>query len=81
MAKSRKRRVDGDLSEYLLLIIHKDGAQTLEQLKEKTALHTVSFRVRDEKRPPRLDHTLTIETTCNGMVNRKWLQLTSEAKI
>jgi cation diffusion facilitator family transporter len=80
MAKSRKRRVDSDLSEYILLIIHKDGAQTLEQLKEKTALQTVSFRVRDEKRPPRLDHTLTIETTCNGMVNRKWLQLTSEAK-
>ena len=81
MARDRKRRIDGDLSEYILIIIHKEGAQTLEQLKEKTALQTVSFRDRDERRRRSSTYrTITVETTCNGMVNRKWLQINVESK-
>jgi len=79
MARNRKRRVSGDLSEYILLIIYKEGAQTLELLKQKTALRTAAFRG-NERHHTSPEETLSVEATCEGMLGKNWLKLTAEAK-
>jgi len=75
--RNRKRKISGDLSETILVILHKEGAQTIEQLKQKTALRTVAFRERNERRrsPPE-----NVEATCNGLVCKNWIKLNEESK-
>jgi len=60
MVQNKKRRINDDLDELILLILYKDGPQSIEQLEEKTALQTIRSinfdnRIRQRHRRHRRD--------------------------
>ena len=80
MAQNKKRKIDGDLSEFILLALLHEGKLTLSQLKERTALQTLNFHSHKEIRHSRPKEDKKIEMTCDGLVCKKWLQLTDNAE-
>ena len=76
LARNRKRSVSGDLDKYILLILRKDGAQTLRQLQGKTDLQTAGFHSQVGERPARSSETLSVGATCDDMMRKKWIKLT-----
>lgn len=81
MVQRKRRRINGDLSNFILLILYKDGPQTIEQLKEKTALQTINFNTRIQKRRRiRGDKQLSAVTACKDLVCRDWIRLGAQAK-
>ncbi|MCW4001136.1 MAG: cation transporter [Candidatus Bathyarchaeota archaeon] len=77
MARTKRSRVSGDLAEYVVLILHKEGAQTLQQIEEKTALQTVTFHSRAQRRH---DDYAKVQYACEGLVCSKLIKLNSDAK-
>jgi len=78
LARNRKRRISGDLTQCILLILCKEGAQTLLQLQEKTALQTSGLHNQIGERRVR-SGTLSVVSTCDDMVRKKWIKLTDNA--
>jgi cation diffusion facilitator family transporter len=79
MVRKKRRRVSGDLAEYILLILHKEGAQTLQQLEEKTALQTVAFRGRAQRRRAEED-VAKVKRTCERLLVNQLVQLNADTK-
>ncbi len=75
MAARKRRRINGDLSEYILLILHKEGPQTLQQLEEKTALQTAGFHSGYGERHQVHSEVKSVMETCDGMVCKSWIKL------
>jgi len=81
MANKKKRRINGDLSEFILIILQKDGPQTLEQLQEKTAFLTSEFDShRQEMRRARGKDMKGVYATCEDMVDKNWIKLAQNVK-
>jgi len=79
MTQSKRRRISGDLADSILLIIYKDGPQSIEQLEEKTALHTLNLNSRISKRRRlRGGKQLNAVAACEILVCRDWIQLARE---
>lgn len=70
--------MSSDLAQHILLILHKEGAQTLLQLQEKTALQTSGLHNQTRERRVR-SKTLSVAVTCDEMVRKKWIKLTDNA--
>ncbi|MDR1993899.1 MAG: cation transporter [Nitrososphaerota archaeon] len=85
MTQHKKRRFTGDLNEFLLLILHNDGSQSIEQLREKTVLQTINFNRHIQKRR-RIRHRLrnseplSVDTACEDMVHRGWIKLDAKTR-
>ncbi len=79
MAQKKRRRLSGDLSEYILIILHKEGAQTLKQLQEKTTLRTVAFGGKSERRR-RTEEVLGVEYACNSLITNKLVKVNEQSK-
>ncbi|MDR0372205.1 MAG: cation transporter [Nitrososphaerota archaeon] len=84
MVQNKKRRFNGDLADFILLILYKDGSQTIEQLREKTALQTITFdrhiQKRRIRRRIRSGKPLSVDGACKDLVCRDWITLDAEAK-
>jgi cation diffusion facilitator family transporter len=80
MAQNKKKKIDGDLSEFILLALLKEGILSLKELQEYTALQSISFIGRRQRRHERLNGQVDIAETCEGLVCKKLLKLTDQAK-
>ena len=61
--------INGDLAQCILLILRKEGAQTLQQLQEKTALQTSGFHTQTGgRRAP--SETLSVVSTCDDLARK-----------
>jgi cation diffusion facilitator family transporter len=81
MEKKKKSRIDGDLSEFILLSLLKEGPLSVKELQERTALQTMDFRERyRERRRERKRSHPDVEETCDGLVCKKWLNVTDQGK-
>jgi cation diffusion facilitator family transporter len=79
MSQSKRRRISGDLDDSILLIIYNDGPQSIEQLEEKTALHTINLNSRISKRRRlRGGKQLSAVAACEALVCRDWIRLAQE---
>ena len=79
MAQNKKRKINGDLSEFILLALLHEGKLNLTQLKERTALQSLDFHSHKEIRHARPQEE-KVEVTCDGLVGKKWLRLTDNAE-
>jgi cation diffusion facilitator family transporter len=68
--------MSGDLAQHIMLILRKEGAQTLLQLQEKTALQTMGFHSQTGERRTRFNETSSAAATCDDLVHKKWIKLT-----
>ncbi len=75
--RQRKRRVDGDLSESILLSLLKEGPLNLDELEKATALHTVDFSQYAQRQRVEPQN---VQVCCGDLVSRQLIQLNSEAK-
>ena len=80
MEKKRKSRINGDLSDLILLSLLKEGPLTIEQLEENTALQSVHFDRDRQERHRANRERLDLVSTCEGMVDKKLLTLTDNSK-
>jgi Co/Zn/Cd efflux system component len=78
MAQRKRHRVSGDLAEYILLILYKEGPQTLTEIQKKTALQTVAFHGR-ERRRGNVDFS-KVEGTCNSLVCNKQIKINAQSR-
>jgi len=78
MEKKRKSKMNDDLSQFILLSLLKDGPLSLKELQEHTALQTIQFD--KPQHPEKLRSHVGIAQTCDGLVCKKWLKLTEQAK-
>ncbi|MGD6809694.1 MAG: cation diffusion facilitator family transporter [Candidatus Bathyarchaeia archaeon] len=75
--QKRKKRADGDLSEFILLSLLKEGPLSLADLEKAMALHTVDFsRFVQHQRV----NSLTVQSYCEDLTRKQLLNLNSEAK-
>ena len=70
--------MSNDLAQHILLILRKEGAQTLLQLQEKTALQTSGFQNQTGGLRARSE-TLSVAATCDDLASKKWIKLTDNA--
>ncbi len=70
--------MSNDLAQHILLILRKEGAQTLLQLQEKTAVQTSGFQNQTGGRRARSE-TLSVAATCDDLASRKWIKLADNA--
>jgi cation diffusion facilitator family transporter len=73
----RKRRVDGDLSEFILLSLLKEGPLNLSDLEKATALQTVDFS--------KFTHhqgvcSQNVQACCEDLTRKQLVALNSESK-
>ena len=78
LARNRKLRISGDLAQCILLILRKEGAQTLLQLQEKTALQTSGLHNQTGERRARSE-TLCVASTCDDLVRKELIKLSDNA--
>jgi cation diffusion facilitator family transporter len=75
MAVEKKHRINGDLSERILLILLKKGALSLKEIQEHTTLQTLDFHDRHESQRGKTKKITDVSETCEGMVCKGWLKL------
>jgi hypothetical protein len=75
--RNRKRRIDGDLSEFILLSLFKEGALTLTEIEKTTALQTVDFCKHSHHQR---NNAQNVQVTCDGLLSKNLLKLNCEAK-
>jgi cation diffusion facilitator family transporter len=83
MMPSKKRRVNGDLVEFILLILYKDGPQSKEQLEEKTVMQVLNFDSGILKRHYSKsgdNKQLNVTAVCENLLSRNWIKLDTYAK-
>jgi cation diffusion facilitator family transporter len=80
MAQKKRRRISGDLSESILLVIFKEGALTLTQLQEHIALQRLDFHDHHKGRSGKPREKLNVAETCDDLVSKNLLQFTDDAK-
>ncbi|MDR0460345.1 MAG: cation diffusion facilitator family transporter [Nitrososphaerota archaeon] len=85
MAQNRNRRFGVDLADFILLVLYKEGAQSIEQLEEKDALQTIRFidfdrRVRRSRRYRGDKNQLSVAAVCHSFLCKDWVKFDVQAK-
>ncbi|MCL2135339.1 MAG: cation transporter [Candidatus Bathyarchaeota archaeon] len=78
--KEKRHKINCDLVEAILMILHKDGPQTLEELGEKTTLHTTDFNRQGKRLHIKRKKQLGLIATCEEMTSKNWIKLVNETK-
>ena len=80
MAQNKRHRVDDDLAQFMLAILYKEGALSLEQLQENTALQRTVFHDHREQGKARIEEKKSVKETCDSLTSRGWICLNKEIK-
>ena len=79
MTQRKRRRVSGDIAEYILLVLYKEGAQTLQEIEEKTALQSLALHGRKMRRSTN-EKLQKVEDTCHGLVCTRQITLNAQSR-
>lgn len=79
MPRTHRRRIIGDLKEFILLILYKEGPQSLAELEEKTALQRIRLSSQSERRR-QSSQLQDAASVCQEMLNKNWVTLGADAK-
>ncbi len=80
MARQRRRRSNGDSDDYILLIILKEGALSLEQIEEKTIHRRMAFRSGQGNRRRPSEEQLSVAERCERLASNNLLKMGSDCK-
>lgn len=73
----RKKHIDGDLSEFILLSLLKEGPLTLTEIEKATALQTVDLSQFSHRQRA---NSQNVQSCCQNLVDKQMITLNNQAK-